>query len=176
MRRTPLVLWLALAALAFPIVAAGATPTVSNGTLEVDNASGSVTIQATGTVLGVVDGTVWIRDVNSKDSAKPKLVGCDSPIRNVSAATADPNDRILSCTGDNVRITMIGGAFRLKVVGTGIYMSAVGMGRVVLDGQDWLDPGTYSLNGADPVPLPSPPETFNLQDSTAAASSPLLAS
>jgi hypothetical protein len=175
-RRISLVLSLCLGALVFPLVAVGAVGAIGDGTLEVDNGSGAVTVQATGTVLAVADGTVRIRDTNAKDAVKPRLVGCDGPISNVSDDTLDPNDRILTCSGANVRVSMIGGTFRMRISGTEIYMSVVGQGKVVLDGQDWLDPGTYSLNGSAPAPLPSPAATFTLKDVASASAPPRLAS
>jgi hypothetical protein len=175
-RRRVLVPLLVVSALAFPLAAVGAARANGDGTLEIENGSGIVMVRVTGTVLAIVDGTVRIRDVDVRDAAKPRLVGCDTPIRNVSADTRDPNDRILSCSGVNVRITMIGGAFRLRLQGTGIFMSVVGQGTATLDGQNWADPGTYSLNGSAPAPLPSPAEILQLQDTTSAASPPRLAS
>jgi hypothetical protein len=176
MRRISLVVGVCLGALVFPLVATGAAGSVGDGTLEIDSGNGAVTVQATGTVLAVATGSIRIRDTNAKDAAKPKLVGCDGPVKNVSDTTQDPNDRILSCTGTDVRITMIGGTFRMQITGTNIYASVVGQGKATLDGQDWLDPGVYSLNGSDPAPLPSPAQTFILKDASPVASAPRLAS
>ena len=135
---------LTLFVLACAVPAAGsAAPArgVGDGTLSVDDGEGRIVIVAKGAVIGRFErGSVTIQDRTPNDAFDPKIWG-DTRGFNVS----DAGEKY---TGTDVRFRLIGGEFRLVVQGSGIDLSAVGDGRVHLDGAG-RSPGTYSLDGAD---------------------------
>jgi hypothetical protein len=123
---------------------------------------------ATAAVLGPGDGTLSVRDVigsfargkviitdpDPTDGTGPKVTGQDwhrerSDITDVYGGT-------------DVRFRLIGGAFRIKVIGTGVNLSVVGKGTVSLNGEGTLDDGSYSVDGGDYVPVPAILTTFSL--------------
>ena len=61
-----------------------------------------------------------------------------------------------------MRFRLIGGAFKVTVIGRGVNLSVVGRGRVTLKGEGTLDDGSYSVNGADYLLVPPDPFSFGL--------------
>jgi hypothetical protein len=49
---------------------------------------------------------------------------------------------------------LIGGTFKIRVVGSGVTLSVVGRGQVTLNGAGSGDDGTYSVNGAPYADVP----------------------
>jgi len=156
------VLFLLALALAAPAVGAAALMrSAGDGTLSVEDGNGRVVIVARGGVIGRFDsGSVTIQDRTPADSFDAKVWGAS-------------RDRIVGETserhfGTNVRFRLIGGEFRIVIVGKGIDVSAVGTGNVILRG-DGKTPGVYSLEGEDCGSprtkcreLPELPRTFAL--------------
>jgi hypothetical protein len=68
--------------------------------------------------------------------------------------------------GTRVRFRLIGGTFKIVVIGRGVNLSVVGRGTVTLNGEGTLDDGSYSLNGGDYLPVLSEPVSFALNAST----------
>src|SRR5690242_15873672 len=100
------------ALIAAPVAAAAAGR--DTGTLSVRNATGFVSVAARGTLLGHCDRcTVVIADPDPTDG-KPPVV---TPL---SATRVQLSDTRTSYSGNGLRFSIIGGFFRVRVVGTGI--------------------------------------------------------
>jgi hypothetical protein len=139
MRKT--ILCLALLALILP-VAALAVVDAGDGTLSVEDGRGKVSLQARGGVFGRLDrGTVTVWDTSPADASFPVVTGADQP----EAFLADGGVRY---RGAGIRLRVIGGGFKLLIQGRGIDLSVVGKGSGFIEG-DTLEPGVYSLDGAD---------------------------
>ena len=69
--------------------------------------------------------------------------------------------------GTNVRFRLLGGTFRIKVIGRGVNLSVVGTGKVTLNGDDTAaDDGTFSFNGDPYQPVLAGASIFALNVST----------
>jgi hypothetical protein len=130
------------AALAVPVAAHAA----ANGTLSVKNATGSVAVAARGVLLGHCDRcTVTITDPDPSDGPAPV-------VQPLAALRMTLSDTKTTYQGNDLRFKLIGGFFRIRVVGTGIDVSVVATGAAVLDNGS---SGTFSLNGDPYLPMPS---------------------
>jgi hypothetical protein len=160
MRRARLVLSTLL------VLGAGLATTASaagdDGTLAVTGATGLVQIKATGAVVGRITGSgkVRITDPDPTDGSTLQIQQCPDKT-NVSATTADPDDKTIVCSGTDIRFRLVGGAFRLTVSGVGINLSVVGRGHFLLAGTvkmagagETYTVGTYSVNDSDPRAMP----------------------
>ena len=133
------------AVLAAPLAARAASGS-ETGTLSVKNATGSVAIVARGVLLGHCDRcTVTITDPDPSDGSAPV-------VQPLSAFRGSLSDTKTSYQGNDLRFKLIGGFFRIRVVGTGIDVSTVASGGAVLDNGT---AGTFSLNGNPYLPMPS---------------------
>ncbi|MEO5575499.1 MAG: hypothetical protein ABIR67_12450 [Gaiellaceae bacterium] len=159
MRKTFLLL--ALLALSLPIAALAAV-NVGEGTLSVEDGRGKVNLQARGGVIGRLDrGSVTIFDTTPGDDNVPVVTGDDQPVVLVGETG-------IRYSGAGIRFRVIGGGFRVLIQGRGIDLSVVGKGSGFIEG-DTLEPGVYSLDGADCRrnrarcdPLPEPGVRFRL--------------
>ena len=139
MRKTSLCL--ALLALTLPVAALAVTD-AGDGTLSVEDGRGKVTLQARGGVFGRLgSGVVTVYDTTPSDTSFPVVTGADQ-------AEVFLADRVVRSRGTGVRFRIIGGGFKLLVQGRGIDLSVVGKGFGFIEG-DTLEPGVYSLGGAD---------------------------
>jgi hypothetical protein len=138
----------ALALLALPAAALAVPGGPSDGTLAVTSATGSVSIAARGALIGQLDrGKVVLEDPDPKDGKQPVVWGYESK--------RDVTDTKALYAGTNIRFRIIGGFFRVKVVGSGMDLSLVGHGSVTLSPLFGLiSAGTYSVNGEDEVRFP----------------------
>ena len=162
MRKT--VLLVVLAALALPVAALSAdlASGAGDGTLSVEDGRGTVTIQARGGVIGRLErGTITIFDLTPEDANDPVVFGDDQPVAFVG-------DTGIRYRGVGIRYRLIGGGFRIVINGRGIDLSAVGKGTGTIRGET-IDPGLYSLDGADCrkepescEPLPEIAKSFRL--------------
>jgi hypothetical protein len=136
------------ALLMLPAAAFGLTGAAGDGTLSVVNASGTVSIAARGALIGQVDrGRVTLDDPNSKDGPAPVVWGYES--------RRDLTDTKSLYAGTDIRFRISGGFYRAKVVGVGVDLSVVGRGSITLGPTlGVLALGSYSLNGAPPLPFP----------------------
>ena len=152
----------ALAALAG--LAGAAEPNV--GALSVERGKGVVMLDLRGSVLGrLATGTLRVTDHTPGDRFVALVVG-----RKLVQERVGP--RTVLYRGQGMRFRMLGGGYRIVARGTGIDVSAVGRGVVMLDGEPKVpgeDTGVYSLDGADCelepqlcAPLPAEPERFVL--------------
>jgi hypothetical protein len=145
----------AILAFAVPAAAIAAVRGPGDGTLSVRDGRGTFAVTARGGVIGsFAHGKVIITDPDPTDGTGPKVTGSDwhrerSDITDVYGGT-------------DVRFRLIGGTFRIKVIGTGVNLSVVGKGAVSVDGEGTADDGTYSVDGGDYVPVPAFLTTFSL--------------
>ena len=139
MRKT--FLFLALLALVLPLAAVAALD-AGEGTLSVEDGRGKVNLDARGGVIGRLDrGTITVFDKTPGDANFPVVTGADAP----DIFLADGSIRY---RGTGVRFRVIGGGFRISIQGRGIDLSVVGKGSGFIEG-DTIEPGVFSLNGAD---------------------------
>jgi hypothetical protein len=140
MRKT--IILLALLALALPVAAVSAT-SAGDGTLSVDDGRGKVNVRARGGVIGRIErGSITIFDLTPGDASQPVVSGVDEPPLLVG-------ENGIRYRGAGLRFRVIGGNFRILVQGRGIDLSVVGKGEGFIEADDSLDPGVYSLDGAD---------------------------
>ena len=137
------------------------------GVLSVGGGRGTVTLDVRGSVLGrLASGTLRVTDHTPRDRFSEIVKGST-----VLAEQVGPRTVVYRGTG--LRFRMVGGAYRIAVRGSGIAVSAVGRGVVVLAGEPRNvgdSTGVYSLvEGADCsvdptecTPLPPEPERFVL--------------
>jgi hypothetical protein len=146
---------IAALAAALPASSVGAAPTGSDdGTLSVKNATGRIFIRATGGFIGRFDkGSIRIIDPVADDGTGPIVSGAER--------SHDVNDTTSVYAGTNLRFRLIGGKFRIVIIGSGIDLAVVGRGTVRFDGRGGPD-GRYSFNGADYSSLPDVATTFDL--------------
>jgi opacity protein-like surface antigen len=143
MRRLLLLCMLA-AALAVPVAASASGG--DTGTLSVKNATGLVSVAARGVLLGHCGRcSVTITDPDPGDGSAPVVLP-------LSVLRTSLSDTRTAYQGNDLRFKLIGGFFRIRIVGTGIDVSVVADGNVVLDNGS---AGTYSRNGNPYLPMPS---------------------
>ena len=154
MRR--LALLIVFACLAIPAVAFAVERAAGDGALSVDGASGSVSVAARGAIIGQIDrGSVTIQDPNPNDGKAPVVWGYERK--------RDLTDTKNVFSGTDIRFRVVGGFFRVKVVGVGIDASVVGRGSVTLSPVATLPIlGTFSLNGGPDTDFPDSSHTFQL--------------
>ena len=133
---------LGLLALALP-VAGIAGLRAGEGTLSVEDGQGRVTLQARGGVIGRLDrGFVVIYDLSPEDAYEPYVFGDDQPVRFVG-------ENGIRYGGLGLRFRLIGGKYRIVIEGRGIDLSVVARGSGSISAGAAVDPGVYSLDGAD---------------------------
>jgi hypothetical protein len=137
------------------------------GTLSVERGKGVVMIDLRGSVVGrLSNGSLRVTDQTPGDRYAAVVVG-----RKVTETRLGP--RTVLYRGQGLRFRMLGGGYRMVARGSGITVSAVGRGTVVLDAEPKYfgdDTGVYSLDGVDcsvePLtctPLPVEPTRFTLE-------------
>ena len=162
MRKLALIMC-AIVAAALVASAGAAEPNV--GALSVERGKGAVSLELRGSVLGrLSNGMLRVTDSTPLDRFTPLIVG-----RKLTQERIGP--RTVVYRGQGLRFRMVGGGYRMVVRGTGISLSAVGLGSVTLDGERTDgDAGVYSLEdgvdcGSEPelcIALPEEPERFVL--------------
>ena len=139
----------------------------SSGTLSVDRGKGVVMIDLRGSVLGrLASGSLRITDQTPNDRFGPLVAGKKLTWERIAPRT-------VIYRGLGLRFRLVGGGYRMVARGSGITVSAVGRGNVMLDGEPrWPgdEIGLYSRDGADCsaepescTPLPVDPERFALE-------------
>jgi hypothetical protein len=145
MRR--LLVTLAVLALALPAASVAGRQDPNDGTFSLRGGHGIFTVSGRGAVIGsFVHGKVIITDPVDGDGTGPIVTGDEWQ--------KDRSDTTTVYGGTKVRFRMIGGTFRIKVIGTGVILSVVGRGQVTLNGAGTGDDGTYSVNGAPYADVP----------------------
>jgi hypothetical protein len=139
----------------------------TSGTLSVERGKGVVMIDLRGSVLGrLTTGSLRVTDQTPNDKYAPLVAG-----KKLTQERIGP--RTIIYRGQGLRFRLVGGGYRMVARGSGITVSAVGRGNVMLDGEPrWPgdDVGLYSRDGADCsaepescTPLPADPERFALE-------------
>lgn len=124
-------------------------------------------IDLKGSVVGrITSGSLRVTDHTPNDRFTAVVYG-----RKLTQERAGP--RTIVYRGAGLRFRMLGGGYRMVARGSGITVSAVGRGSVMLDGEPRFtadDLGVYSLDGTDcsvdPLtctPLPLEPERYLLE-------------
>ena len=148
-----------LVALALPGASAARERTPSDGTLSVKDARGTIVVNARGGVIGsFAQGRITIVDPVEGDGTGP-IVSGEEFYKGIDEKTD-------FYRGTKVRFRLIGGAFKVRVVGRGINLSVVGKGTVTLNGAGTADDGSYSVNGGDYIAISDVPVTFPLSASS----------
>ena len=151
--------------LAAPVGALAFTSDSSDGTLSVQRGRGYVKLRITGSIIGtLVRGQISAYDPVNDDGSGPVLKNCTHR-EDLSDDTATPNDTKLLCSGSNLRFRLIGGFYSITIRGVGIYISAVGHGKVTLDGtgdDTGLPDGVFSINDGPNQSLPDSAKTVVL--------------
>ena len=141
-------------------------PRRANGELSLERGRGSAVLEMRGVVLGrLTSGTLRVTDLTPRDRFAETVVRAQGDVRAVGPRT-------VLYRGQGIRFKLLGGRYRIVIRGTGMSVSAVGRGEVVLDGDPrWLgdDVGVFSLDGVDCVmapqlclPVPTEPERYEL--------------
>jgi len=163
LRRATLLL-VAAAMLAAPVAAWGQSgPTANPGLLSVLKGKGTVDLQAKGALIGgIARGKLKIKILKVKH--RRGLPHGQVSIRMLGKGTVRHRpDGTTIYKGRKIRIRIVNEKFRIQINGVGIHLSAVALGTVSLQASPLaLDPGTFSLNGADYQPLPLALTTYQL--------------
>ncbi len=148
MRRLALLTMVLL--LGLPTFVAAAPRAPGDGSLEVHNARGVVTVNVRGGIIGRFDsGRLVVEDPVESDGSGPIVYGAER-IRELNSI------RTLYI-GEDVRFRMIGGLYKVRVEAVGMDISAVGRGHAVLNGGGFIDAGRYAVNGGPMQPMPLTP-------------------
>ena len=158
MRRLSLIL---LAILALAPSAYAASRAVGDGVLELRHVDGTVLI---GTLKNPAEGALW----GQMDRGVLKVTDPDPTDGRVHVSGADrkpivtetPLGTITTYRGDNLTFRVTGGTYRLLFNGSGIDLTAVGVGVAWLNGNpDDPDDGDYAVDGGKWTPVPAFLET-----------------
>lgn len=147
-----LVLLCAFALLALPAAALAGRNAPNDGTLSVKGGSGTIVLNLRGALImrcGRCD--VVITDFAPSDGNDTVSFGDDFQIQ-----ISDTQTLYRNRNKSDMRIRLIGGRFTARITGSGLNVSAVGRGSVVLLADPVADfPGTYSIDDASAAPLPA---------------------
>jgi hypothetical protein len=161
-----LILFVCAIAAAVAVAASAAGAVRDSGQLSLERGRGSAALELRGVVLGrLTSGTLRVTDLTPRDRFVPTVSG-----RRVTAQRIGPKTTLYRGVG--IRFKVLGGRYRLVLRGSGMSVSAVGVGEVVLDGDSrWIgdDVGVFSLDGVDCVmapelclPVPIDPTRYEL--------------
>ncbi|HEY8631251.1 MAG TPA: hypothetical protein VIL73_12035 [Gaiellaceae bacterium] len=151
MRR--LLILCALVGLALPAGIHAATTAGVDGTLSVKNATGLVLVNANGVIIGHADkARITITDADSTDG-RVIVLGWDKKV------ALTPTKTVYS--GEDIRFKLLGGDNILFIRGSGISLSAVGEGKVTLDGGNVANDGKFSIDDGPFLSLPDSIHTFS---------------
>jgi hypothetical protein len=143
-----LIVFLCAIAATVAVAASAAGAVRDSGQLSLERGRGSAVLEMRGVVLGrLTAGTVRVTDRTPRDRFVPTVSG-----RKVTAERIGPRTTLYRGVG--IRFKVLGGRYRIVLRGTGMSVSAVGVGEVGLDGDPrWLgdDIGVFSLEGVDCV-------------------------
>ena len=155
---------LALAVIVPAATSQAASRATTDGCLVVNNSNAIVTVNARGTLVGRFDrGEVTITDPLPGDGTV-KVTGYDEVVPLAPPATGGTRRRYTGDAGVRFRAS---GKTIVRVEAIGIDLSAVGRGKVTLNGGVFIEPGTYSVDSDSFCqdnfhPLPEVPQTFAL--------------
>ena len=152
MRR--LLTFCAIVALALPAGNQAATAAgAADGTLAVKDATGLVMVNANGVIIGHADkARITITDADHTDG-RVIILGAEAK------TILTPTKTVYS--GKDLRFKLLGGENILFIRGSGISLSAVGEGKVSLDGGNVANDGKYSIDDGPFKSLPDSYQTFS---------------
>lgn len=156
--RNVLLILLVGVALAAPAAVLAGTTGKGDGTLSIKDGSGKLTLTARGVVFGRLEkGYVTIVDYKPDDDNTFEDFGtCDRFVPKPDGVTT-------VCSGSDLRFRFAAGKFDVRLGGRGINVTSVGRGTGTISAAPTaFDPGTYSVNGDDYVPLPFVTTSFVL--------------
>ena len=136
-----------------------AAPPAANGTLSIREARGIVQLDVRGSMSGRLNGRLTITDPKPYDSKRPVVYGATKTIYRSEKTTI--------FQGKNLRFRLIGALYQVRLQGKGMFVSAIGRGKGLLDGAGdvtaniFFD-GTWSLNDEQYKSLPDDPTPFEL--------------
>jgi hypothetical protein len=150
-----------LLALAVPAAAWAFSLSPGDGSLVVKNGTAPkgvpvVTLVISGAAIGRVTGlgTIVIDDATPQDPFSPEVTGWDWH--------KDVSDTATKWSGTSMKFRAVGGTYKITIYGSGVYLSAIGHGRVVsLAGipDTGSGDGVYSFNDDPFKSLPANPLT-----------------
>ena len=148
MRRLSLTLLIAL--LALPAAALAARSDKGDGVFEMKDGNGTFILAGHGVLLGQMDkGSLRVQDFTPNDGQAAAAISGAERTR----ATDDPSVTVYCCT--NIRFRVTDGKYRIRLKGSGIDLTAIGVGMADLTANPLaLDPGSYSLDGGKWFDLP----------------------
>lgn len=137
-----------------------APPQPVNGTLSIREGRGIVQLNARGSMTGRLRGKITITDPNPYDSKRPVVYG--------ATRTIYRNEKTIVYQGRNIRFRLIGSAYNIRLEGRAIFMSAIGRGQGMLNGEGDAQAGVFfdgvwSLNDEPYRSLPDDPTSFDLE-------------
>jgi hypothetical protein len=144
--------------------ALGAVHATGDGVLELKDAAGVV-------VLNTTRGTVWGQVAKGRLVVTDPLSG-DGAVYVSGAEKVSPGvtDNVTVYSGNNLHFRVTGGRARLWFKGSGIDLTAVGIGTVQLTGDAFAsDQGDFALDSGkwNPVPVTTTTFRFGVQPATA---------
>jgi hypothetical protein len=146
--RLPLVF---LCSLLLAPAAFAATRANGDGVFELNNVNAQrvVITGNRGAIWGQMDkGKLIVTDLNLDDSAEPQVSGADQV-----QWTLDPSVTIYS--GKNIHFRFSGAKYKFTIVGSGIDVTAVGVGQAALTGDAAADDtGDYAIDDGKWTPVP----------------------
>ncbi len=154
---------LTLLALAISASVAAGAAKAPGGSLLIEDGRGLVRITGKGVLVGRMEkGTLEIVDLSATDQWSPRVNGI-------------PRGKLVTLRGKNVSFYVPGGRYRLTARGTGLSISARGVGTVTLEGDpDPVgDTGTYAIGdtASEPLPVESTTALFGSKPESAPSSS-----
>jgi hypothetical protein len=157
--RLPLLL---LCGLLLAPAAFAAEHATGDGVLELKGVNATrVSIQGIrGAIWGQVDkGSLRVVDLSPDDNAVPFVSGAEQ----VTTSPTDPTVTIYR--GTNIHFRFSGGRYGFSIAGSGIDVTAVGVGKAWLTGAGSFDDGDYAIDDDkwQPVPLVKKLVTFGVQ-------------
>ena len=167
MRRLCLILLCGLVAVPAALAAARSA---GDGVLELSKVNGSVVVAGTrGTLWGQIDkGKIVVTD--------PILGDGQVLVSGAETKRTGVLDGTTIYGGTDIRFRVTGGKYRLSLKGTGIDLTAVGVGTAQLSGDLLAEtPGNYALDSGKWIPVPYFPASrlvlFGVQPATAGSPS-----
>jgi hypothetical protein len=167
MRRLALILLVAL--LALPAAALAARSDKGFGSFELRSASGVFVVTGNGVLLGQLDkGTVRVQSLTAADAADPAVSGLGLHSHELSDLSAT----VFSGTNIHFRVTT--GKYKITFRGTGLDLTAVGVGTADMIASPLVDAGQYTLDGSKwiDVPLKWTSVPYGAKSSAASATGP----
>jgi hypothetical protein len=130
-------------ALVVPTAALAAPVAAGDGSLALNNASGTIYVSGRGVIYGHFDsGTLLVLDYKPDD-------GVSTPA--ISSGKAKWTKASGAFAGTDVRFLLPSGRYTIELIAVGLDASAVGKGSIVATGLGSTDDGSYTVNGGKPT-------------------------